>query len=184
MTEKRALNAVVIPIGQADRDLLALIAQSLTQAYGPVWEIGPGLPCPPNAYNRSRCQYQASALLEVLRRVVRSPHWGLGVADVDCYVPGLNFVFGLASLAERCALVALPRLRQEFYGSPQDDLLFEQRVVKEAIHEIGHVCGLGHCSDPRCVMHFSNSLADTDLKSRQLCERCRVKLNSTATRRC
>jgi archaemetzincin len=184
MTEKSTLNGVVIPIGQVDRDLLALVADYLTQAYEPVWEIGPGLPCPPNAYNRRRCQYQASALLGVLRRVVRSSQWSLGVADLDYYVPGLSFVFGLASLAEHCALIALPRLRQEFYGLPQDDRLFEQRVVKEAIHEIGHVCGLEHCPDPRCVMHFSNSLADTDAKSHQLCQRCREKLNSTPTHRC
>jgi hypothetical protein len=28
----------------------------------------------------------------------------------------------------------------------------------ETVHELGHLLNLGHCPNPRCVMHFSNSL--------------------------
>jgi archaemetzincin len=34
----------------------------------------------------------------------------------------------------------------------------------EAVHELGHAFGLTHCEKSRCVMHFSNSLQDTDFK--------------------
>jgi len=50
------------------------------------------------------------------------------------------------------------------------------RAVKEAVHELGHTFGLDHCSDPRCVMHFSNMLADTDRKGREFCPSCRARL--------
>ncbi|NAZ33257.1 MAG: hypothetical protein GU356_03035 [Pyrobaculum sp.] len=40
----------------------------------------------------------------------------------------------------------------------------------------GHLYGLGHCPDVRCVMHFSNGLLDTDRKTAYFCERCRRKL--------
>ncbi len=52
-----------------------------------------------------------------------------------------------------------------------------ERTLKEAIHEIGHTYGIGHCRDPRCVMHFSNSLADTDIKGPDFCHRCKGMLN-------
>jgi archaemetzincin len=70
------------------------------------------------------------------------------------------------------AIIALPRLRQSFYGLPEDEALYHERAVKEAVHEMGHTYGLGHCRNRRCVMAFSNSLLDTDAKSRHFCARC------------
>ncbi|MFQ6039016.1 MAG: archemetzincin, partial [Candidatus Aminicenantales bacterium] len=64
------------------------------------------------------------------------------------------------------------RLRQEFYRLPEDRTLFLARCVKEAVHELGHAFGLRHCPNPRCVMHFSNSLLDTDKKTASFCQRC------------
>jgi len=74
------------------------------------------------------------------------------------------------------AVIALPRLRQGFYGLPGDEALFHQRAVKEATHELGHTYGLGRCRNPRCVMCFSNSLRDVDRKERDFCPSCRRKL--------
>jgi archaemetzincin len=70
------------------------------------------------------------------------------------------------------AFVALPRLRPSFYGLPEDVDLFRQRALKEAVHELGHTWGLSHCSNVDCVMHFSNTLSETDAKAATFCERC------------
>jgi predicted Zn-dependent protease len=51
--------------------------------------------------------------------------------------------------------------------------LLEERTIKEAVHELGHVFLLRHCPTPECVMHFSNSLQDTDYKSKEFCPECR-----------
>jgi archaemetzincin len=100
----------------------------------------------------------------------------VGIADVDLYVPRLNFVFGEADIVSGTAIVSLCRLRPEYYGLAPDEASFLERATKEIVHELGHTFGLGHCPNNKCVMHFSNSLADTDLKEAHFCSKCRPKI--------
>jgi archaemetzincin len=116
-----------------------------------------------------RGQYYAEAFLAATREV--PAEHVLGVTECDLFVERLNFVFGLADMAVPAAVISLNRLR---YGAEMQT--FRQRAAKEAVHELGHTLGLQHCPDPSCVMHFSNSLQDTDDKSEQFCSRCRQKL--------
>ena len=147
----------------------------LAEVFATVVAASTPIPVPKEAYEPFRGQYRADALLHVLRKGVLQERV-LGVVDKDLFVPGLNFVFGVADPESRRALIALARLRQEFYGLNSNSHLFLLRAVKEAVHELGHTWGLEHCSDPRCVMHFSNSLRDTDRKGYQFCPTCHGKL--------
>ena len=96
----------------------------------------------------------------------------LAICDFDACSGTLNFVFGQAHLNGSISAIYLPRLRQEFYGLKPDESVFYQRLVKEAVHELGHAFGLNHCRNIKCVMHFSNSLSDTDIKTSHLCKMC------------
>ena len=127
------------------------------------------------AYNPERKQYLSSELLSSLGKAEREERV-VGVADVDLYVPRLNFVFGEADVVSGTAIVSLCRLRPEYYGLAPDKALFLERATKEIVHEVGHTFGLGHCTNNKCVMHFSNSLADTDLKEAYFCSLCRPKI--------
>jgi archaemetzincin len=127
------------------------------------------------SYNPERKQYLSTELLAFLKKS-EGEERVVGVADVDLYVPRLNFVFGEADVGSGTAIVSLYRLRQEYYGLAPDEALFLERATKEIVHELGHTFGLGHCPNNKCVMHFSNSLADTDLKEASFCNKCRPKI--------
>jgi archaemetzincin len=73
-----------------------------------------------------------------------------------------------------CAVLSAHRLHQEFYGLPHDAELFRQRLIKEAVHELGHTLNLTHCDDYRCVMASSHAVEWIDLKGSALCETCRA----------
>jgi archaemetzincin len=129
------------------------------------------------AYNPEREQYYSSAILERLPEIgSQACERILGIVDVDLYVPDLNFVFGEADMVEKTAVLSTKRLRPEYYGLPEDEELLQERTLKESVHELGHTYGLRHCPDKKCVMHFSNSLRDTDIKSSSFCENCKKKL--------
>lgn len=165
---------LILPVGEVEAGILAHLCAALSETFGQPCRLGPPLPVLDEALNPRRQQYSAGAILAQLRPGQADRI--LGVVDLDLYVPELNFIFGLADSAGRRAVIALPRLRERFYGRPDDEALFLARAVKEAVHELGHTYGLGHCADRRCVMAFSNSLADTDYKGRTFCPRHQQQL--------
>ncbi|HEY4711299.1 MAG TPA: archaemetzincin family Zn-dependent metalloprotease [Dehalococcoidia bacterium] len=138
-------------------------------------EIKAGFSDLAQAYNPERKQYFSSKLLASLKKS-EGEERVVGVADVDLYVSRLNFVFGEADVGSGTTIVSLCRLRQEYYGLAPDGVLFLERATKEIVHEVGHTFGLGHCPNNKCVMHFSNSLADTDLKEAHFCDKCRPRI--------
>ncbi len=170
----RLKKILIVPIGTIEQGIIDHIRKVLQETFQLEAVAGEPLKIPQQAYNVRRKQYHSTRILKVLEAMKPAfCEFLLGVIDEDCYVPELNFVFGEADLLARAAVIALPRLRQDFYGYDPDRNLLLLRAAKEAIHELGHTCGFGHCPDPRCVMHFSNSLRDTDVKTARFCEACR-----------
>lgn len=168
---------LIVPLGQVPKGLLLQMAEALRDRLGCQVTIRDALPLEGEWFQERRSQYMGTELLRALENVSRQDHeYVLGFADVDCYASGLNFIFGQASTRSRAAFVALPRLRPSFYGQHEDQEVFFERVFKETLHELGHTWGLGHCDSPRCVMRFSNTLADTDAKSAAFCESCQRQL--------
>ncbi|HUP61262.1 MAG TPA: peptidase M54 [Thermoanaerobaculia bacterium] len=124
------------------------------------------------AHHPERNQYHSTAILD--RLALNAPTTTLGVTSLDLYIPILTFVFGEAQLGGTCAVVSYHRLAQEFYGLPPDPLLRKERLIKEAIHELGHTAALTHCDDYECVMAASHAVEWLDLKSARLCAQCRA----------
>ncbi|MGA8849877.1 MAG: archaemetzincin family Zn-dependent metalloprotease [Dehalococcoidia bacterium] len=163
------------PLGNIADEIMERLKDEVSGIFHCPVEIKAGFDDLAQAYNPERKQYFSSKLLASLKKS-EGEERVVGIADVDLYVPRLNFVFGEADIVSGTAIISLCRLRQEYYGLAPDEALFLGRATKEIVHELGHTFGLGHCPDNKCVMHFSNSLADTDLKKAHFCNKCRPKI--------
>ncbi len=96
----------------------------------------------------------------------------LGVTEVDLFIPILTFVFGEAQLKGIGAVVSTRRLHNRFYGLPEDREATTDRLLKEAVHELGHTFGLIHCVQNKCVMNSSTYVENIDQKPAELCPLC------------
>jgi archaemetzincin len=165
---------MLIPIERLPEDILADLISPLSGLLHQEARIGAPIELPPESWNTQRRQYSADVILDMMLSPGIGDHH-LAVADTDIFTPGLNYVFGEADSITKKAVISLARLRPEYYSLPADHLQLKERTLKEAVHELGHTWGLRHCPNTSCVMHFSNSLQDTDKKNHTFCPICRMK---------
>jgi archaemetzincin len=163
----------LVGIGEGvDTATLDALAAQLARQLRESCHVRPEPIDPAFAYDPVRNQYHATSLLRQLSTLAADGVRVLGVASVDLYVPIFTFVFGEAQLGGSCALISLHRLRQSFYGLPSEPKLTAERLCKEALHELGHVCGLRHCRDWSCPMAASTTIERMDVKNAQYCAAC------------
>jgi archaemetzincin len=106
----------------------------------------------------------------------------LGIMDVDIHSRISIHIFGVADPPRNksfaTAIISTLRLKEDgIYRRVKNVALFELRVLKEAIHELGHTFSLNHCNN-RCVMRSSQSIEDIDRKPHDFCEICLKKLDN------
>jgi archaemetzincin len=177
----KEMGILLVAVGEIDSRVMDWLKNDLTKVFNKQVFIGKGMPEPDYAYHKKRNQYFSTVILNAIieQKEYASYEKILGIVDHDLFVPELNFVFGQAS--PKAAVISLTRLRQTFYHLPEDQNLFRQRVLTEAMHELGHTFGLEHCGNPHCVMFFSNSLSDTDRKGSEFCPSCKNRLQRLST---
>ena len=166
---------VLIPLGETREVTVAALQWPLARLFRQRITVADKIALPEDTWNKNRQQYFAPSLLALIYPPSPADR-SLAVADVDVYAPGLNFVFGQADTGKKRALISLRRMRQEFYGLPPDERLLRERMLKEAIHELGHTYGLRHCPSGACVMRFSSHLDHTDAKVPEFCPTCHREL--------
>lgn len=156
-----------------DLSLLEVLAAGLARVFQTPCRITPDLFDVCFALDAGRGQYYSTAILQRLQRRCDPDARILGVTSCDLFVPVLTFVFGEAQLEGNCATVSLARLREEAYGLPAREDLLRERLLKEAVHELGHTFGLRHCTDWRCVMTSSHAVERLDVKGVDFFVACR-----------
>lgn len=167
------LHLHLLPVGSVDARLLEWLRQALYEKFRvPAEILSPALD-PSFALHAERQQHHSSEILGAMQRYVNASTWRLlGVTQSDLYIPILTFVFGEAQLGGKAALVSYHRLQQEFYGLPEDMDVLANRLLVEAVHELGHTLRLTHCHDYRCAMAPSHAVEWIDIKDSGFCEEC------------
>lgn len=178
---------LIVPVGEPapDGELLLRLRRELGARFDAHCVVGDAFPVLPEWWDEDRGQLSSNAVVDAL--IESFPHeedapparWVLGVTELDLFAPDRDFVFGEATLEGFWAVIGLARLRRAARPATQrgpDDLLHE-RVLKEAVHELGHLAGLPHCVRPHCVMFPSQGLEDTDRKPPDLCAACTASVH-------
>ena len=174
----------LLPIGKVEDALLQDLRPALQELFHISCNVLPVRLNPEFAFHGERQQYHSSEILQRMQSLVTGDSWRiLGVVAVDLYIPILTFVFGEAQMGGPCALLSAHRLRQELYGLPPDPELLRQRVLKEAVHELGHTLNLTHCDDYSCAMAPSHAVEWIDLKESKLCSACRAAVTPSLGQR-
>lgn len=176
------MNAIyILPLGNADRSVITALGPRLEQSFRASVAVHEKAIPIDTFYDTQRAQYNSTGIIGHLLDRYRfadaaAPTKVLGVAGQDLFIPILTYVFGEAQLGGLVGVVSYYRLPNERYGLPADGRLFSERLLKEAMHELGHTYGLIHCRGLDCVMHISTYVEDIDTKPAAFCRDCEQKL--------
>jgi archaemetzincin len=164
-------------MGRFDDLSMRVVAANLQSLIGiPVDHLKP-LKVPQEAYLERRGQFEAGAVIRHLSKYGFSQCLRvLALTTVDLCSPILTYVYGEAELGGRVALVSSFRLRNDGDGREVPADQYYERLIKVALHEVGHTFSLYHCDDPRCLMQFSPGILNLDALDIRFCERCEFML--------
>jgi archaemetzincin len=168
---------LISPVGDLNADLIDKVAAEIKRIFGFTTAVDSVLQDLSFALDQNRNQHHSTMILEQL--AANTPSRAIkviAIAQVDLFIPILTHVYGEAQLGGTACIVSTFRLNEGRSGiniSPQ----YIDRIVKEAIHELGHTFKLRHCPEEACIMHYCRNEEDVDRKSNELCRYCKVMLD-------
>ncbi len=82
----------------------------------------------------------------------------------DLFLPGYNFIFGLALPGGKSAIISDAQLISRNFTISEKDKrkLYLRRLAKVSLHELGHTLMLSHSKNPKSVMKYHNSVSELD----------------------
>jgi archaemetzincin len=167
---------LISPIGEFSSELIEAVAEDIKRVFGFSSDTESVLQDLAFALDQNRNQYHSTLILDRLaaKRPMRAIRV-IAITQVDLFIPILTHVYGEAQLGGTACIVSTYRLNEGRSGT-NIARKYIDRIVKEAIHELGHTFKLRHCPDHSCIMHYCRNEEDVDRKSDQLCRYCRIML--------
>ena len=173
---------VISPIGNFGSEITEPVKKEIYRIFGFPALIIPVLEDVDFAFDSGRNQYHSTSILQQLEK--SAPSFAIkviAVTKVDLFIPILTRVYGEAQLGGKACLVSTYRLKDQI-SAAHPGVIFTQRIIKEAIHELGHTFNLRHCQEHVCIMHYCRTELDVDRKSDQLCRYCKILLDDEIKR--
>lgn len=173
---------VISPIGNLGLEITEPVQNEITRVFGFPAFVIPLLQDVDFALDSSRNQHHSTSILQKLEKF--APTFAIkiiAITKVDLFIPILTHVYGEAQLGGRTCIVSTYRLRDHI-SAARTEAVFLKRIVKEAVHELGHTFNLRHCRENICIMHYCRTELDVDRKSDQLCRYCKILLDDEIKR--
>jgi predicted Zn-dependent protease len=177
-TLRISMLVAVVPVGEVPARVKRAASDALRSIYECDVRIYDSQSVPAGAFDANRNQYSAESFIQLAEEVGDGDK-NIAVTDKDLFYRRRNYVFGLAYLDGSGSVVSTYRLQTSSDGGfshKGSDEIFDDRVRKEIVHEVGHTMGLEHCDNKRCVMNFSPTVREVDMKEEHLCGSCQRKL--------
>jgi archaemetzincin len=154
---------------------VAIIKQAVKDFYHSEVVVDSAIPITADIYTKSKLRLDAPKILDkydVGKNVLL-----ITESDIAHRNDARNIdewgIFGLGKRPGKICVVSTFRIHNNV-----SDSLFQMRLKKIVIHEIGHNIGLNHCTNnKRCLMHAANgTIKKVDSEAMWFCEKCRGRL--------
>lgn len=169
------MKLTIVPFESVAGDLPRDVARQLRSILP--WRFKVSSPLPDPIPQDSGHALDVNQLWSLLSVIDRHDELTIGLTALDLAAPDLEYVFGYAAPERRAAAVSVFRLACGTERRRGGRRLFIERVTKEMLHEAGHLMGLPHCDHHGCLMQYSQTLHDTDIKQCRFCPDCLRELS-------
>ena len=170
------LKIAVLYFSSIDKYLQTALVQNISATYRcTVTEIKGVASMPAAAYYKPRNRYRAPVILTYLNtysgydKIIGITAKDISTTKNEIYDWG---VMGLGSCPGKACVISNFRLRTP------NKVLFNDRFIKVALHELGHTMGLPHCTfSTNCFMESAEgTIKSVDRETKSLCTNCKKLL--------
>lgn len=175
---KYKIKIALQPLDQVPASIPILLKKEIETFYFAEVEILPAIDFPDSTYYVPRQRYRADKTISFLwdfkpKRFDKI----LGITEKDISTTkGKHKDYGIMGLAYRpgkSGVISTFRSKRKVSKAVATD-----RMIKNALHELGHSFGLKHCDfSPTCLMNDAKGTVKTlDKEKKELCEKCRLQI--------